>query len=112
MSERDDGLAGIAAQLLAQLGALFVVHHVQADLHRAGAGNVGDRFGYAFDDFGLFRAGGDGQVDPDEHAAVGRDVDAFDHPEFGDGTPQFGVDHLASAVRMAALRSASESGES
>ncbi|EUA50237.1 hypothetical protein I552_1173 [Mycobacterium xenopi 3993] len=25
---------------------------------------------------------------------VGRDLDAFDHPEFGDGTPQFGIDHL------------------
>ena len=45
LGERDDRFAGVAAQLLAQLGALLVVHHVEADLDRAGAGHVGDRRG-------------------------------------------------------------------
>ena len=36
------GSRGVAAQLLAQFGALLVVHHVEADLDRAGARHVGD----------------------------------------------------------------------
>src|ERR1700727_1042172 len=36
LGERYDGLAGVAAQLLAQFGALLALHHVQADVHRGG----------------------------------------------------------------------------
>src|SRR5271163_4884287 len=90
----DSPRAAIAAQLLAQLGALVVVHHVQADLHGTGAGNVGDRLSDAVADLGLLRAAGGGQVDRHMHAAAGVDVNTLDHPEFGDGAPQFWVDHL------------------
>ena len=36
------GSRGVAAQQLAQFGALLVVHHVEGDRDRAGAGHVGD----------------------------------------------------------------------
>jgi len=54
----------------------------------------------------FFGAAGGGQVDRDKHATVASDLDVFDHSEFGDGAPQFGVDHLCQRVRIAALRSA------
>ena len=97
LGERDDGFAGIAAQLLAQFGALLVVHHVETDLHCAGAGHVGDRGGDPLGDLGLLRAGRGGQVHLDVHAVVGVDGDALDHAELGDRPAQFGVDHLGQA---------------
>ena len=84
LGERDHGFARVAAQLLAQFGALLVVHHVEADLDRAGARHIGDRGRHLLGDLGLLRARLGGQVDPDVHAAVGVDVDALDHAELGD----------------------------
>jgi hypothetical protein len=80
--------------LLTQLGALLVIHHVQADLHCASARDIGHGLAYPLADFGLLRACRDGQVDLDVHVAIGANVDTFDHPEFGDGAAQFRIDHL------------------
>ena len=42
LGERDDRLVLVAAELLTQGGALFVVHHVELDPHLTDAGYVGD----------------------------------------------------------------------
>ena len=94
LGERDDRFPRVAAQLLAQLGALLVVHHVEGDLDGTGAGHVGDGTADALGDLGLLRAGRGGQIHLDVHAGVGVDGDVLDHAEFGDRPPQLGVDHL------------------
>ena len=68
-----------------KLGALLVVHHVEVDRDRTGAGDVGDGLGDAIGDLGAHRAAGGRQVDLDVDAAVVADVDALDHSEVGDG---------------------------
>ncbi len=99
LGERDDGLGGIAAQRLAELGALLVAHHVEGHAHLAHTGDVGDGLGDAFRNLGAHGASGRGQIDRHIDAAVGADLDALDHSEIGDGLADLRVLDRASALR-------------
>ena len=70
------------------------VVHVEGDPDCAGARHVDDGLTDAFADLALLRTCGRGQVDLDVHIAARADLDALDHPEFGDGAAEFWVDHL------------------
>ena len=78
LGERDDGLGGAAAQVLAHVGALLVAHHVQLDAHGGDPGDARDGLGDPLGDRLPHRTAGDGE----EHADVGDTVDhhdALDH---------------------------------
>ena len=94
LGERDHRFPRVATQQLAQLGALLVVHDVQAHAHRTGAGHVADRPSHLLADLGLLRTGRRGEVDLDMHRVVVVDGDVLDHADLGDRTAQLGVDHL------------------
>src|SRR5699024_5317303 len=85
LGERDDGFGRVPAQLLAQLRALRVVHHVEFDADLTDPRYVGDRRPDPVRDGLPHRTPRDGQVDTDvDPARTGVDVDTLDHPEFGE----------------------------
>src|SRR5690606_29804351 len=84
--------APVAAELGLQLLALLLAHHVELQLDRADAVDLGDGVDDVPTDGVLHRAAGHCEIDADPHRAVRGDVDALDHAEVGDGAPDLGVD--------------------
>ncbi len=84
LGEWDDGLGGVAAQLLAQIRALFIGHYIEIHRHHADAGDVGHRLGDSLGDFGAQRTARRCQIYLDMDIAIGTDRDALHHAQFGD----------------------------
>ncbi len=93
LGEGDDRLGGVAAQRPAQFRALLVVHHVEGHVDGTDTGDVGDGLGHALGDLRAQRAPGGGEVDADGDVSGVVDVDALDHPEFGDGFADLRILH-------------------
>ena len=90
LGEGDDGVGGIAANLLADLAALLVAHHVGGDGNVLHAGDGFCGLASLLCQVILHRATGDSEVDFYRHVAT-VDLDGFHHAEICDGSVELGI---------------------
>ena len=76
---------------LLQVGALFVAHNVEVDIHRRDVGYLHDRLHDPIGDGAAHGTALDGEVDADIDNTTVVYIDALEHADLGDRPMDFGI---------------------